>query len=124
VEAADASPEELELREVNAAIYVVRAELLWPALDRLEPQNAQGELYFTDAVRFLVEDGETVAAHVAADPLEAEGVNTRVELADAAGVIRERINRRHMLAGVTIHDPATTWIEPTVEIEADVTIHP
>jgi len=124
VEAADASPEELELREVNASIYVVRAEKLWPALDRLEPQNAQGELYLTDAVRFLVEDGETVAAHVADDPFEAEGVNTRAELAAAAAVIRDRINERHMLAGATLVDPATTWIEPDVELEADVTIHP
>jgi bifunctional UDP-N-acetylglucosamine pyrophosphorylase/glucosamine-1-phosphate N-acetyltransferase len=124
VEAADASPEELELREVNASIYVVRAEKLWPALDRLEPQNAQGELYLTDAVRFLVEDGETVAAHVADDPFEAEGVNTRAELAAAAAVIRDRINERHMLAGVTLVDPSTTWIEPDVELGPDVTIHP
>jgi bifunctional UDP-N-acetylglucosamine pyrophosphorylase/glucosamine-1-phosphate N-acetyltransferase len=124
VEARDASPEELELREVNASIYVVRAEKLWPALDRIEPQNAQGELYLTDAVRLLVDDGETVAAHVADDPFEAEGVNTRAELADAAAVIRDRINERHMLAGVTLVDPATTWIEPEVELEPDVTIHP
>ena len=109
---------------MNSSIYVFRADALWPALERLEPQNAQGELYLTDAVRFLVEDGETVAAHVAADPFEAEGVNTRVELADAAAVLRDRINERHMLAGVTIVDPATTWIEPDVELEPDVTIHP
>jgi bifunctional UDP-N-acetylglucosamine pyrophosphorylase/glucosamine-1-phosphate N-acetyltransferase len=124
VEAADASPEELAVEEVNSSIYLFRADCLWPALDRLEPKNAQGELYLTDAVRFLVEDGETVAAHVAPDPREAEGVNTRVELADAAAVLRERINERHMLAGVTIIDPATTWIEPDVELEPDVTVHP
>jgi bifunctional UDP-N-acetylglucosamine pyrophosphorylase/glucosamine-1-phosphate N-acetyltransferase len=124
VEAADASPEELAIDEVNSSIYVVRADRLWPALGRLEPQNAQGELYLTDAVRFLVEDGETVAAHVAADPREAEGVNTRAELAAAAAVLRDRINERHMLAGVTIVDPATTWIEPEVELEPDVTVHP
>jgi bifunctional UDP-N-acetylglucosamine pyrophosphorylase/glucosamine-1-phosphate N-acetyltransferase len=124
VEAADASPEELEVDEVNSSIYVVRAERLWPALERLEPQNAQGELYLTDAVRLLVEDGESVAAHVAADPREAEGVNTRAELADAAAVLRGRINERHLLAGVTMVDPATTWIEPGVELEPDVTIHP
>jgi bifunctional UDP-N-acetylglucosamine pyrophosphorylase / glucosamine-1-phosphate N-acetyltransferase len=124
VEATDATPEQLELDEVNASIYVFQADKLWSALERLEPQNAQGELYLTDAVRHLVEDGETVAAHVAADPLEVEGVNTRVELADAAAVLRDRINERHMLAGVTIVDPATTWIEPNVELEVDVTIHP
>jgi bifunctional UDP-N-acetylglucosamine pyrophosphorylase/glucosamine-1-phosphate N-acetyltransferase len=109
---------------VNASIYVVRADRLWPTLDRLEPQNAQGELYFTDAVRFLVEDGETVAAHIAPDHLEAEGVNTRVELAAAAAVLRARVNEQHMLGGVTILDPATAWIESDVELEPDVTIHP
>src|SRR5262249_32867193 len=86
--------------------------------------NAQGELYLTDAVRFLVDDGETVAAHVAADPREAEGVNTRAELAEAGAVLRARINERHMLDGVTMVDPASTWIEPTVELEPDITIHP
>lgn len=124
VEARDATPEQLAVRECNSSIYVFRSELLWPALDRLQPQNAQGELYLTDAVRFLVEDGQVVAAHVAADPLETEGVNTRAELAAAAAVLRDRINLRHMLAGVTIVDPQTTWIDPTVAIESDVVVHP
>ena len=109
----------------NSAIYVFRAESLWPALERLEPHNAQGELYLTDTIGLLVEDGETVAVHSRADPFEVEGVNTRAELARCSRrVLRDRINRAHMLAGVTIVDPATTWIEPDVEIEADVTIHP
>ena len=124
VEAADASEDELALRECNSSIYVFRAELLWPALDRLEPKNAQGELYLTDAVRDLVAAGHRVAAHVAADPLETEGVNTRVELAAAAAALRDRINREHMLAGVAITDPTSTWIEPTVELEPDTTVHP
>ena len=124
VEAADASPAERELREVNSGIYVFRAEKLWPVLDRLEPHNAQGELYVTDTLGLLVGDGETVAVHVAPDPFEVEGINTRVELAEAAAVLRDRINEAHMLAGVTIVDPATTWIEVDVEIEPDVTIHP
>src|SRR2546430_477337 len=68
--------------------------------------------------------GSKVAAHVAADYRETDGVNTRVELAQAGAVLRDRINERHMLAGVTIVDPATTWIEPTVELEADSTVHP
>ena len=124
VEAADASPADRELREVNSGIYVFRAEKLWPVLDRLEPHNAQGELYVTDTLGLLVGDGETVAVHVAPDPFEVEGINTRVELAEAAAVLRDRINEAHMLAGVTIVDPATTWIEVDVEIEPDVTIHP
>ena len=124
VEASDATPDELELREVNSSIYVFAADKLWPALDRLEPQNAQGELYLTDTLGFLVADGEPVAVHMAEDPLEAEGVNTRAELAAASAALRERINEAHMLSGVTIVDPQSTWIDADVEIENDATIHP
>ena len=124
VEAGDASPEELELREVNSGIYVFRAEKLWPALERLVAHNAQGELYVTDTLGVLVADGETCAVQLAEDPLEAEGVNTRAELALAASSLRDRINEEHMLAGVTIVDPASTWIEAGVQIEPDVVIHP
>ena len=124
VEASDAVPDELQLREVNSSIYVFAADKLWPALDRLQPKNAQGELYLTDAVGFLVQDGDSVAVHVAEDPLEVEGVNTRAELAAAAAALRDRINETHMLGGVTIVDPQSTWIDGGVEIESDVTIHP
>ena len=75
-------------------------------------------------MRVLVENGDRVAAYVAPDPIEAEGVNTRAELAEAAAALRDRINHEHMLAGVTIVDPQTTWIEADVEIEPDATIHP
>jgi bifunctional UDP-N-acetylglucosamine pyrophosphorylase/glucosamine-1-phosphate N-acetyltransferase len=124
VEAGDASPEELALSEVNSGIYVFRAGKLWPALDRLEPHNAQGELYVTDTLGMLVADGDTVAVHTAPVAWEVEGINTRVELANVAAKLRDRINETHMLAGVTIVDPTSTWIEAGVEIEADVTIHP
>jgi bifunctional UDP-N-acetylglucosamine pyrophosphorylase / glucosamine-1-phosphate N-acetyltransferase len=124
VEAADATPDELALTECNSSIYVFRTDLLWPALERLQPHNAQGELYLTDAVRDLVAAGERVVAHVAKDPAETEGVNTRVELAAAAAALRDRINRAHMLAGVAILDPASTWIDPVVRLEADVVVHP
>jgi bifunctional UDP-N-acetylglucosamine pyrophosphorylase / glucosamine-1-phosphate N-acetyltransferase len=124
VEAADATPEQLALRECNSSIYVFEAERLWPAVNGLEPHNAQGELYLTDVVRDLVGRGERVVAHVAADPLETAGVNTRVELAAAAAALRDRINYAHMLAGVSILDPVSTWIEPTVVLEPDSTIHP
>jgi bifunctional UDP-N-acetylglucosamine pyrophosphorylase/glucosamine-1-phosphate N-acetyltransferase len=124
VEARDASDDQLGIGEVNSSIYVFDAAKLWPALARLEPQNAQGELYLTDAARFLVEDGENVGVMKAPDPADIEGVNTREELADAGAALRDRINREHMLAGVTIVDPATTWIEPDVELEPDSTIHP
>ena len=124
VEAGDATAEQLEIRECNSSIYVFRNDLLWPALDRLQPHNVQGELYLTDAVRDLVSGGARVVAHVAGDPAETEGVNTRVELAAAAATLRDRINHEHMLAGVAIADPASTWIEPHVVLEADSSIHP
>jgi bifunctional UDP-N-acetylglucosamine pyrophosphorylase/glucosamine-1-phosphate N-acetyltransferase len=124
VEAGDASPDELSVGEVNSSIYVFAADRVWPALEQLDTANRQGELYLTDAVRTLVENGEHVAAFVAPDPVEAEGVNTRAELAAAAAALRDRINEQHMLAGVTIVDPQTTWIEADVEIEPDAEIHP
>jgi bifunctional UDP-N-acetylglucosamine pyrophosphorylase/glucosamine-1-phosphate N-acetyltransferase len=123
VEAADATPEQRAIDEVNSSIYVFAASKLWPALERIDPANAQGELYLTDAVRLLVDQGELVAAHEG-ESEEAEGVNTRVEMAEAAAALRDRINEEHMLAGVTIVDPSSTWIEPSVELEADSTIHP
>jgi bifunctional UDP-N-acetylglucosamine pyrophosphorylase / glucosamine-1-phosphate N-acetyltransferase len=124
VEDADADEEQREIREVNSSIYVFSADKLWATLDRIEPVNAQGELYLTDVVRLLVEDGENVGVSKAADPTEVEGVNTRAELADAAAYLRARVNTGHMLAGVTIVDPQTTWIEPDVELASDSTIHP
>jgi bifunctional UDP-N-acetylglucosamine pyrophosphorylase/glucosamine-1-phosphate N-acetyltransferase len=124
VEASDATPEQLSIAEANASIYVFSADALWPALEALSPANAQGELYLTDAVRGILDTGARVGVHQAADPTEAEGVNTRVELATAAAALRDRINREHMLAGVTIVDPASTWIEPTATLEPDAVIHP
>ncbi len=124
VEASDAAPEELAIREANSSIYVFRSSVLWPALERLSPHNAQGELYLTDVVRDLVDGGGRVAVHVAPDPVEAEGVNTRAELAAAAAALRQRVNERHMLAGVTIVDPASAWIDVTVELEPDAVVHP
>jgi bifunctional UDP-N-acetylglucosamine pyrophosphorylase / glucosamine-1-phosphate N-acetyltransferase len=124
VENADATDEQRAVREVNSSIYVFEADKLWPVLDRIEPVNAQGELYLTDAVRLLVEEGEDVVVFKAPDPDEVEGVNTRAELADAAAFLRARVNKEHMLAGVTIVDPSTTWIEPEVELEPDSTVHP
>jgi bifunctional UDP-N-acetylglucosamine pyrophosphorylase/glucosamine-1-phosphate N-acetyltransferase len=124
VEFGDATDEERAIGEVNSSIYVFTAEALWPVLDRLTPHNAQGELYLTDSVALLVEDGGRVAVHKGGDPVEAEGVNTRVELAAAAAALRDRINEAHMLAGVTIVDPASTWIDADVAIEPDAVIHP
>jgi len=123
-EGRDASPDELAVREVNTSIYVFRSDDLWPALEKLEPKNVQGELYLTDAIEILASEGKRVAAYAAPDARETDGVNTRAELAAAAAVLRDRINEEHMLNGVTIVDPGSAWIEPTVEIENDATIHP
>ena len=124
VEDADADDAQRAIGEVNSSIYVFEADKLWPVLERIEPANAQGELYLTDVVRLLVEGGEEVVVFKAPDADEVEGVNTRAELADAAAFLRARVNRDHMLAGVTIVDPQTTWIDPDVELEPDSTIHP
>ena len=124
VEVADASEEQLKIGEANSSIYVFAADRIWPAIDKLDAANAQGELYLTDAVRHLVAAGEGVAAYVANPALTAEGVNTRVDLAAAAAALRDRVNEQHMLAGVTIVDPATTWIDVDVELEPDAVINP
>ena len=124
VEDADADERQRAIREVNSSIYVFSADKLWPALEQIQPVNAQGELYLTDVVRLLVEAGENVGVFKAPDANEVEGVNTRVELAESAAYLRARVNREHMLAGVTIEDPETTWIEPQVELAPDSTIHP
>ncbi|HST26505.1 MAG TPA: bifunctional UDP-N-acetylglucosamine diphosphorylase/glucosamine-1-phosphate N-acetyltransferase GlmU [Gaiellaceae bacterium] len=124
VEDRDASPAEREIRELNSSIYVFESAPLWDALGRLDPHNAQGELYLTDTVRLIVGDGGCAAAWICPDPLATLGINTRVDLATAAAELRARVNARHMLAGVTIVDPATTWIEAGVELAEDVVVHP
>jgi bifunctional UDP-N-acetylglucosamine pyrophosphorylase/glucosamine-1-phosphate N-acetyltransferase len=124
VEERDASPKELAVRELNSSIYVFRADDLWAALGRLHAANLQGELYLTDAVRHLVEDGRGGAVYRAPDPIVGLGINNRAELAQAGAVLRDRLVQGHMLAGVTIVDPASTWIEADVELEADAVIHP
>jgi bifunctional UDP-N-acetylglucosamine pyrophosphorylase/glucosamine-1-phosphate N-acetyltransferase len=124
VEARDATPEQLAVREVNSSVYIFAAEALWEGLAHLDTDNAQGELYLTDAIRQLVDDGRPVAVYRAQDPRVGEGVNTRADLAAAAAQLRDEIVSGHLQAGVTVVDPATTWIEPDVEIEPDTVIHP
>jgi len=124
VEHGDATEEQRSVREVNSSIYVFRADRLWPTLERLTPHNAQGELYLTDSVGILVEDGERVSVHKAESSAETEGVNTRVELAAAAAALRDRVNEAHMLAGVTIVDPQSTWIDADATLEPDALILP
>jgi bifunctional UDP-N-acetylglucosamine pyrophosphorylase/glucosamine-1-phosphate N-acetyltransferase len=124
VEDRDATPEQREIRELNSSIYVFEAGPLWDAISRLDARNAQGELYLTDTVAHVVAAGGRAGAWLCPEPEATLGINTRAELAVAAAVLRDRINEAHMLAGVTIDDPATTWIDAQVELEPDVRIHP
>jgi bifunctional UDP-N-acetylglucosamine pyrophosphorylase/glucosamine-1-phosphate N-acetyltransferase len=124
IEEFDATEEQRAIRELNSSTYVFRAPALWRALDRLDAGNAQGELQLTDAIAHVIADGGAAAAYRSEDQLAPVGVNTRADLATAAAVLRARVNEAHMLAGVTVVDPASTWIDAGVELEADVTIHP
>jgi bifunctional UDP-N-acetylglucosamine pyrophosphorylase / glucosamine-1-phosphate N-acetyltransferase len=124
VEDKDCSAEQRAIRELNSSTYVFDAASLWPALGRLDAHNVQGELYLTDTIAHIVAAGGRAAAWVCPDEHAPVGINTRAELALAASVLRDRINDAHMLAGVTVVDPATTWIEPDVRLAADALIHP
>ncbi|MDQ5819886.1 MAG: bifunctional UDP-N-acetylglucosamine diphosphorylase/glucosamine-1-phosphate N-acetyltransferase GlmU [Actinomycetota bacterium] len=124
VEERDATPGQLAITELNSSIYVFESSALWAAIDKLDTSNAQGELQLTDTIAHIVAAGGRAHAHRSPDPIAPTGVNTRADLAAAGAVLRDRINRAHMLAGTTIVDPATTWIEPDVELEPDSTIHP
>lgn len=124
VEERDATEEQRAIGELNSSIYVFDAAPLWAALEKLDPHNAQGELYLTDAVAHIVAAGGRAGAWVCPDDDSPIGINTRGELAHAAAVLRERINEQHMLAGVTIVDPATAWIDRGVTLEADAVVHP
>ncbi len=123
VEEAQATPEQLALRELNVSVYCFSTAWLWPALHRI-PLSPKGEYYLTDVVGLAVADGLAVNALVMDDPDEAMGINTRLHLAQAEEILRRRINESWMLAGVTLVDPHTTYIEPGVTIGRDTIIWP
>ena len=123
VEEAQATPEQLRLRELNTSVYCFTAPWLWSALHRI-PLSPKGEYYLTDLVAVAVADGLAVQAMVVEDASEAIGINTRLHLAEAEAILRRRINQAWMLAGVTLIDPNTTYIEPGVEIGQDTIIWP
>ncbi|GAA3424712.1 bifunctional UDP-N-acetylglucosamine diphosphorylase/glucosamine-1-phosphate N-acetyltransferase GlmU [Streptosporangium sandarakinum] len=124
VEEKDATPEQRLIREMNSGVYAFDGRLLADAVKRVSTANAQGEEYLTDVLSILREDGHRVGAHVAADHVEVEGVNDRVQLAFARRVLNTRLLERHMRAGVTVVDPATTWVDVDVTLEPDVVLHP
>jgi bifunctional UDP-N-acetylglucosamine pyrophosphorylase/glucosamine-1-phosphate N-acetyltransferase len=122
VEHKDASETERRITYVNAGMMAVRADFLAEALGKLRPDNAQGELYLTDLVGMAAQSGHAGRALLLHDGSEVQGVNNRAECALATGILKKRINLQHMLAGVAIEEPETTWIEATVRLEPDCTI--
>ena len=125
VEQKDATPEERQIKEINAGIYCFETRVLFPALARVQPANAQGEYYLTDAPGILRADGEDVSIFTHTDAREVSGINTRVELAEFERLLRLRTLRRLMLdSGVTIIDPAHTYVSPEAQIGHDTIIYP
>lgn len=123
VEQRDASPEELDVREVCTSIYAFRRDLLGPALRNLTTDNSQGEFYLTDVIEVLAAMGHRVGA-VQARATETQGVNDRWQLALAEREFRSRTNRHWLLNGVTMLDPRQTFIDVTVKLGRDITIYP
>ncbi|WP_028256112.1 bifunctional UDP-N-acetylglucosamine diphosphorylase/glucosamine-1-phosphate N-acetyltransferase GlmU [Veillonella magna] len=124
VEQKDGTPDELAVQEINTGMYAFDSQKLWPCLAQLSDDNAQGELYITDVVGILVNAGERVSAYMTMDEDESLGVNSRVQLAEAERILRNRKLRELMDAGVTIIDPATTYVAPEVVVGSDTILHP
>lgn len=123
VEEADCTPEQTKLTELNPGLYCYRSDWLWEYLDHI-PVSSKGEYYLTDLVSIAVSQGHRVVADRVEDATEMLGINTRVHLAEAEAVLHQRINRCWMEAGVTLLDPATTYIDDTVTLGRDTILHP
>ncbi len=124
VEHRDADATTLDVREVGTGVYAFAAGVLLDRLRALSTDNAAGEEYLTDVIAAMVGDGEQVGALAAAETAETAGVNDRVQLAAAGGVLRTRLLEAHMRAGVTVIDPSATWLDVDVVLEPDVVVHP
>jgi bifunctional UDP-N-acetylglucosamine pyrophosphorylase/glucosamine-1-phosphate N-acetyltransferase len=124
VEELAATPEQKQIHELNVGAYCFRADWLWRALKKIERNKKKGEYYLTDIVEVARREGLAVGALLHDDLIEAIGINNRVHLAEAEGAMRQRINRDHMLAGVSLADPASTYIEAEVVIGEDTLIQP
>jgi bifunctional UDP-N-acetylglucosamine pyrophosphorylase/glucosamine-1-phosphate N-acetyltransferase len=124
VEHRDASPEQRQIREINSGTYCARWPLLLEVVEELRPDNEQGEYYLTDAVRLLLARGERVEAVVHPRAEEALGVNSRRQLAALGAALNQRRIEQLMDAGVTVLDPATTWVHETVSVGQDTVLHP
>ena len=119
-----ATPEQREIKELNVGAYCFKADWLWDALHRIEKNPKKGEYYLTDIVEIAVRENLPVQALVHDDFMETIGINTRIHLSEAEAVLRMRINREHMLNGVSMMDPASTYIEVGVTIGKDTMIMP
>jgi bifunctional UDP-N-acetylglucosamine pyrophosphorylase/glucosamine-1-phosphate N-acetyltransferase len=124
VEHRDADETQRAIREINSSVYCFRSPLLFELAAQLSADNDQGEQYLTDVIALLVAAGERVEALLADDPREIAGINNRVQLAEAERVLRDRARERLMLDGVTLLDPATTYIDDGVQIGRDTVIQP
>jgi len=124
VEERDANPQERAIHEINSGIYAFALDTLFEALKGIAAENAQREYYLPDLIAIYKGQNRVVEAVVAANPKEVGGINSRMELAEASCIVRETKNRELMISGVTIEDPATTYIDQTVEVGADTIIHP
>ena len=124
VEEKDADEFEKAIEEINSGVYAFDAVKLAGAIGKLRNDNAQGELYLTDVIEILRNEGGKIAAVCIEDFTETLGVNDRVQLAEAAALLRDRINEKLMRSGVTIVDPASTWVDATSTISQDVTLLP
>ena len=123
VEEAQATPEQLGIQELNPGVYCFRAAWLWSAVKRIQ-LSPKGEYYLTDLVGMAVAEGQSVQTMNVEDPNEVIGINTRLHMAQAETLLRQRINRQWMLAGVTMIDPASTYIEPGVSLGQDTILWP
>ncbi len=124
VEHKDASAEQRAVREINSGVFAFDGTLLADALGRVRTDNSQGEEYLTDVLGILRDAGHRVGASVAADHREIAGINNRVQLSEARGLLNARLLERAMLDGVTVIDPGSTWIDVTVSFERDVVVWP
>ncbi|MFD8478912.1 bifunctional UDP-N-acetylglucosamine diphosphorylase/glucosamine-1-phosphate N-acetyltransferase GlmU [Kitasatospora sp. NPDC059673] len=124
VEHKDASPEQLAVNEINSGVFAFDAKLLAHALSLVGTDNSQGEEYLTDTLEILRRGGHRVGAVVAADHREIVGINDRVQLAEARRLLNDRLLERAMRAGVTVVDPASTWLDVQVTYEPDALVHP
>jgi bifunctional UDP-N-acetylglucosamine pyrophosphorylase / glucosamine-1-phosphate N-acetyltransferase len=119
-----ATPEQREIKELNVGAYCFKADWLWDALHRIEKNPKKGEYYLTDVVELAVRDDLPVQAVVLDDFMETIGINTRVHLSEAEAALRMRINREHMLNGVSMMDPDSTYIDVGIKIGMDTTLMP